>query len=91
MADIADIKDRKPNQELIKLLEKYLLEAKSGDLRTLICVAGYSDDKWSNWWALDVRNGTRKMLGEISMLHFDMLTNIALKDGDTFIARALDK
>jgi len=91
MAAIADIKDRAPNADLIDFLEKKLEQAKSGELRSVVCITGYDDDTWSNSWALDIRNGTRRMLGEMSMLHFDMLTNIAIKDGDTCISRALDK
>lgn len=84
---IVDIKDRKPNQELISFLEEKLEKAKAGELRSAICVFGFNDDTWTNGWALDMRNGSRRMLGELAMLQFDMLSNIALKDGDTVLAR----
>lgn len=87
MPSLTDIKDRKPNAELIDFLEQKLAHANSGELRSMICVFGWSDDSWSNGWALDIRNGTRPMLGELAMLQFDMLSNIALKDGDTTLAR----
>lgn len=90
MGVVKDIKDKTPNQDLISILEEKLADAKKGDLRTAIFICGWDDDAYTHGWVLDNRNTCRRMLGELSMLQYDMLTNIAFEDGDTVINRAFE-
>lgn len=85
-----EIKDRLPNQDTIQMLEDMLENARAGRLRTVVTVAGWDDDSWSHSWCLDYRSGRRRMIGELSMLQFDLLTNQAFHDGDTVLSRAFE-
>jgi hypothetical protein len=86
---VVDIKDRAPNAETVAMLERLLAKAKDGELRTVIMICGYDDDCWYHSWSMDHRSSKRRMLGEFSLTQYDMLTNVALMDGDTIIANAL--
>ncbi len=88
MNEPVDIKDKTPNESTIKILEGMLEDAKSGDLRSVVAICGWNDDSWTHNWSIDGRNTRRRMLGEMSMLQFDMLTNQSFSDGDTILAKA---
>lgn len=89
MVAVVNIKDSAPNAATIDLLEKALARAKAGELRTVILINGFDDDGWSHGWSVDERTSKRRMLGQFSLAQYDMLTNVALMDGDTVIAGAL--
>ena len=78
-----------PNQATIDCLETMLAQAKTGELRTIVAICGWSADKWSNMWSIDRRNSRRKLLGESAMMHYDLLTKQALEDGDSVLAGSL--
>lgn len=87
---VGNIKDEAPNQDLIRNLEKALEWAREGRLRTAISVYGWDDDAWTHGWVIDRRTSRRRMIGELTMVHFDILTNQALEDGDTVLSAAFD-
>ncbi len=86
---LTDIKDRRPNQQLIDYLESLLESAKKGEIRTHVGVSLWADDTCTHGWEVDRRNSMRKLLGEMSILHFDLLTAVAIHDGDTILAKNL--
>ena len=90
MAKLVDIKDKAPNKALIEQLEQHLKDAKSGEIRTMLSITGWDDDSWSHSWAIDDRNSKRRLLGELSMLCFDIHTNTAFADEDSVLSRAFD-
>lgn len=90
MTDIRDIKDRTPNQATVQMLEQLLEDAKKGEIRTIVAVTGWDDDGFTHSWSLDERNGRRRLLGELSMLQYDLLTNTAFEDGNTVINKAFE-
>jgi hypothetical protein len=88
---IKDIKDREPNEATIRVLEQWLQDAKDGRIRSIVALFGWDDDTWTHGWAMDRRNTRRRMLGEISMLQYDMLTNVSFEDGDSIISQAFEE
>lgn len=89
MSNIVDMTDMTPNQATVQHLEKLLDCAKAGKLRSVIVVAGWSDDAWTHGWSVDERNTSRRMAGEIALMQFDMMTKISLDDGDTILAKEM--
>lgn len=85
-----DIKDNAPNEITIKQLERLLESAKSGHLRTIVTITGWSDDTWSHGWSVDDRSSRRRMLGESVLTHHDLVSNQLIADGDSAIAMALE-
>ena len=86
---IVDITDRKPNDETVGVLEKMLAHARSGELRSVVMVVGWSDDSVTHHWSLDTRNGRRRLLGGITMLQHDMASTLNIIEGDSAMAKAL--
>lgn len=87
---IIDIKDKTPSEDVIKLLEKLLEKAKSGDLRSALVIQGYADDTFIHEWSIDVRTGHRRFLADLVMAQYDLATKIALREGDSVLANALN-
>ena len=87
---LTDIKDRAPNQDLIRNLESLLRDAKKGKLRTAVCICGWDDDSMTHNWALDSRNSRRKILSELVVLQHDFVTNMGFEECNTVLARALE-
>ena len=85
---IHDIKDKTPNQATIDMLAKMLDDAKSGELRTVVVLTGFDDDSWGHAWSIDERNRRRRMIGEMTLLHHDLVVNQSLADGDSVLATA---
>ena len=85
-----DIKDKTPNQATIDMLEKALEKAKSGEIRTVLCVYGYDDDSWSSGWSIDSRNTGLRLLGAVTAFHYQVQTNNALADEDNVLTQAFD-
>ena len=85
---LRDIKDLSPNEHTIRMLEQMLENAKSGELRSVVVLSGWDNDGVTHSWSLDRRTTRRRMLGELSMLQYDLLTNTAFEDGDTVINKA---
>lgn len=87
---LRDIKDRSPNEALIKQLESLLESAKAGELRTVVYLCMWDDDQVSHGWSIDRRNSRRRLIGEMAMLNFDMLVNQSFADGDTALSQAFE-
>ena len=88
-SQVKDIKDMSPNPNLIELLEDYLKDAKSGELRSMVAAISWADDSVDHNWAIDKRSSERRLLAEVLMMQSDMVVNIGLKDGDSILARNL--
>ena len=85
-----DIKDRTPNANLIRLLEKILKDAKSGEVRTCIILTGWADDSVSHSWSLDTRNSRRKILAEMVMMLHNSVNSIEFLEKDSVLYQAFD-
>ena len=83
---VRDVKDKAPNEDTIKMLEEALERAKSGEVRTVVMVVGWDDDSWTHHYSIDSRNTRRRLVGEVTMMQFDIVTNQALDDGNTVLA-----
>lgn len=90
VSKIEDIKDKTPNPNVIRQIEKMLEDAKAGNIRSLVTIAGWDDDSWTHAWALDRRNTRLRMIGQIATLQHEALTNEALFDKDSVLSQALD-
>lgn len=90
MGDLADIKDRTPNEDTVRHLEKLLEYAKSGTLRSVITLTAWDDDCVGHGWSIDGRNSRRRIIAELVMLENDIITNQALDDGDSVLARCFE-
>ena len=77
---VADIKDMTPNPDLIEVLEALLEEAKSGELRSLLMLKGYDDNTYGHAWAWDRRNNPRAAVGELGILQFEWMCQVASRD-----------
>lgn len=86
---VVDIKDRTPNETLVRRLRIMLEYAEAGRLRTFVAVLGWDDDAWSHSWTIDDRNSRRRMLGEMSMMQFDLLSGVSIAEGDNTFAEAV--
>jgi len=84
---LIDIKDRKPHEDLVALLEQMLVHAKSGELRSVFATCSYDDNKVGTMWCLDGRTDRRRMLSEVVLGQQELITRISLDDGDTLFAR----
>ena len=90
MPEITDIKDRKPNPDTIKHLESMLEYARKGELRTVVWLCGWDDDSVTHGWSLDHRNSPRRLIAELTMLQYDVLTNQGFLDGTSVLAKAFE-
>lgn len=88
-AEIYEVKDQEPNQELIGHLEKMLEQARAGVLRSHFTVCGWNDDCVSHCWVIDSRNSRIRMLGETVLAQHNLATDINLGDADSTLYRAL--
>ena len=86
---IKDIKDRAPNEGLIRTLESMLEDAKSGAMRTMFSVCGWDDDGVSHGWVLDARNSRRRLLAEMVIAQHDFVVNIEMQEKDSVLYRAI--
>ena len=91
MADLKNIKDMTPNFHLIEHLEKCLADAKKGELLSAIIIKGWNDDSVCMGWVLDPRNSDRRLLAEMNLAWLDMSLNIGLKEGNSILAKNLDR
>lgn len=83
-----DIKDRTPNPDTIRLLERILQDAKDGLLRTVIVVEGDSEDAWATTFSLDRRNTARRMIGEVTLMYHQIVQRQLLVE-DSPLSRAI--
>lgn len=77
---VKEIKDMRPNQELVGILESLLALARKGELRTAVVVGSYDDDSVCRWWALDERTGLYRVLGKFGVTHAELQAHIASSD-----------
>ncbi len=89
MSDLANIKDMSPTPETVKLLEEMLVAAKAGNLRTFVAVCGWYSDEWTTQFAIDARCSRRRLLGQISMAQYEVLTQVAVDNEDSVLAQTL--
>lgn len=89
-ANVADIKDRKPNAGTVELLEDLLEKAKEGELRSIILVYDNASQAPANSWSIDHRSHIKLMLGELTVLTVDVANLIGLKTGTSAIAEVLE-
>lgn len=88
-AEVKEIKDRTPNQDLIKHLEKMLEQARSGVLRAHFTICGWDDDAVTHCWVIDERTTRRRFLGGVVLAQNDLVNDISLGDEDSILYRAL--
>jgi hypothetical protein len=86
---VRDITDKSPNPETVRMLERLLERAKEGQLRTIFLVNGWNDDCWTTNWVIDARNSRRRLIGQVAIAQFDLLTKQSLDDGDSILAETL--
>lgn len=87
---LVDIKDRTPNAETIKILERALEHARKGEIRSVVIVTGWDDNATAHAWSVDQRTWKRMLLGEVSIAQANLAVKISVDDGDTAIARLLE-
>jgi len=86
---VIDMTDTKPNAATVQMLEKLLEHAKAGRLRTVYITNGWSDDEWTTCWVIDPRSSRRRLIGQVAISQFDLLTKQSLDDGDSILSEAL--
>ena len=89
MADLYDIKDRSPNEQTIAHLKQLLEWAEQGKLRSVFAVTQWDDDSVSHGWSVDGRTGRRRLIGQIELAKFDLLTDTAAGDSDFRLSQVL--
>ena len=87
---LINIKDMSPNAATIKMLEDALVQAKSGELRSVVIVKGWEQGGVDHCWSLDKRNYWRMLLSEIVMTQHDFTVNIEMRDGDSVLYKAIN-
>lgn len=90
MTEIKDIKDRTPNETLVKHLEGLLEHAKLGELRSLYYVSGWNDDNVNHGFVLDRRSWVKPIIAEIQMLSHDAINDESLRRGNGVLSRYID-
>jgi hypothetical protein len=88
-AMLKNIKEDVPNAELVEILERYLAEAKSGKLRTMVLLRGYDGGRFSYSWFIDKSCSRYALVGATTMMNQDMITMNGLYFGDSELAEAL--
>jgi hypothetical protein len=83
-----DIKDRTPNHDTIRILERLLEDAKGGRLRTVIVIEGDDEDGWGTCFSLDQRNTARRMIGEVTLMYHQIVQRQLLVE-DSPLSRAI--
>lgn len=87
---LVDIKDRTPNQDTVRLLEKALEQAKSGELRSILLVKCWDDNSTTHDWSMDERSWRRMVLAEVVIAQTNLAAKISVDDGDTALAMLLE-
>lgn len=90
MHEVKDIKDRTPNNATVKMLEGLLEDARKGDVRSIVLIAGWDNDSVSHSWSIDNRNTLRRLLSEIVLLQHDFTVNLEFTENDTVLSRAFE-
>ena len=86
-----NIKDMSPSKSAINELEKLLIEVKAGEVRSLVYCVAYDDNTTAHGWALDSRNNSRSLLGEIRMLEHDYIVSTELEERYSELCKVLDE
>lgn len=84
-----DVKDRKPNPQLVEQLEILLKRAKNGEIRSLFSVTEWNDAAVSHGWCIDKRSNRRMILSEMMIGQQDFILNIGLEDKTSIISEYL--
>ena len=85
-----EIKDMSPNQETIAHLEDLLKQAKTGELRAIFDICGWSDDSASTGWVFDKRNSSVRFLGRLSLAKAEIESAMLVADPDTDLRLAIE-
>lgn len=88
--NVAELKPP-PNADLIEALEDLLTQAKTGELQGLIYICSYNDSMVSHGWTLSTVRNHMRLLGAVSFLNNEMLTNEAFRDEDSVIRKNFDR
>lgn len=84
-----NIKETTPNSALIEQLEKTLEQARSGDLRSMVFVKGWNDDRSYHEWIIDERSSNTKMLGAVQLALTGLSIKVSMHDSDSAFVRAV--
>lgn len=88
---VKEIKTVEPNQALIDYLNRLVKEAESGELQGIACVTTYDDSCVSHGWHLSTCRNHFRILGALSVLNNEMLTNEALRNTDSVLNHAIER
>jgi len=72
--------DLKPNEQVVKVLEHLLEEAKKGDLRSLVAVSEYNNDDLGNSYILEKGCHPYSILGALFVLQNLLISGENLMD-----------
>ena len=86
---LVDIKDNKPNDELVAALEAMLDLAKKGEVRSYLSVFSWNDGGVSHGWVLDGRSPRRTMLGSMCELQGEFMTKLQIDSEDSVLSQVL--
>lgn len=75
-----ECKDRAPNPDLVRVLERCLEEAKAGEMRSAAICCSYDDDRVQRYWALDARTGLYRLLGQVAVCQAELQAHVASDD-----------
>jgi len=87
---ITNIKKNEPNPKLIEELEKYLEDAKSGELRSLFCVAENSSGETYRSWAMSWSTDKRKVYSEIAIAQLEFSIDMAMDYNSPILKKLVD-
>jgi len=88
---LKDIKESKPNPNIIKELEQYLKEAKTGELRAFFCVAQNSSGETYRSWATSALVDERPMLAEMAIAQQEFILSMAMDSNSSVLRRLVDQ
>lgn len=87
--DLADIKDRSPNTDLIEALSGLLVRAKSGEIRGVAWVYANANDETRDCWVIDERNSYKKVIGEVAVMQTDMAVAVLANSEGSYLTKVI--
>lgn len=90
MADLHDIKDTTPNLDLVERLKDMLVQAESGELRSIFYVGGYDNDYAGSSWVMDARTTGNRFIGAITLGAADFTLNQLNTEKDSIFRKILE-
>jgi len=86
---LSDATDRQPSKDLIKLLEDMLEDAKSGELRSIVCACVWASGSATTSWRLDGRTNRKTVLGALAMTQYELMTDLSFNDSQSALCHNL--